>query len=157
MNLHERSKNISLKRATCTGAALVLASSLAACSSKEAPETCESPRAVSTLFPADPSATEDRSTWKNGVAIHTEVPADANGVIVGFRGQNGDTWNDSRPVSPDRAQTIAVLLGNGAVSFSVRVMAADGAASCTNKPVVAFSEPQPMQPLIATDATLPKW
>ena len=158
MATHERSMNPGLKRRLgSAGSALLLAGSLVACDSEEAPAICESPRAVSTLFPADPNATEDRTTWKNGIAIRTEVPLDANGVVVGYSGQNANTWNDSMPISPDRAQTIAVLLGDGAVSFSVHVMATEGSAACKNKPVVTFSESQPIHPLIIANATLPQW
>jgi hypothetical protein len=158
MAAHElNDNNRIIKKLTYTGAALLLTGSLISCSKEEAPATCESPRATSSLFPAEPNATENRATWKNGVAIRTEVPAEANGIVVGYRGQNADTWNDSKPVSPDRAQTVAVLLGNGAVSFSVHTIAAEGSAACANKPGVTFSEPQPTQPLIATDITLPTW
>src|SRR6266542_4563537 len=158
MTTHEHSTNINLKRrATYAGAALMLTGSLAACGGEKAPAMCESPRATSALFPADPNATKDHATWKNSIAIRTEVPTDADDVIVGYRGQNADTWNDSRPISPDRAQTIVALLGDGAVSFSVHVIAIEGSAACTNKPAVTFSEPQPAQPLIAADATLPQW
>jgi hypothetical protein len=157
MAVHERSTKTGLKRLTSASAALLLTGSLVACGDKETPAMCESPRAISSLFPADPSATEDRTTWKNGIAIRTEVPADARGVVAGYQGPNADIWNDSLLVSPDRAQTIAVLLGNGAVSFSVYVTALEGSTACTNKPVVTFSEPQPIQPLIAANATLPQW
>jgi hypothetical protein len=36
-------------------------------------------------------------------------------------------------------------------------VATEGSATCTDKPNVAFSEPQPVQPLTAADATLPQW
>jgi hypothetical protein len=154
---HEYSMGIGLRKLTYAGAALVLSGSLAACGDKEPPAACESPRATSLLFPADPHATKDRTTWKNGIAIHTTVPTDATGVVIGYRGRNADRWNDSKPISPDRAQTVAVLLGNGAVSFSTYIIATEGSAACANEPVVTFGEPQPIQPLIDTDATLPKW
>lgn len=159
MAVHERSTNISNgKRLARAGAALLLAGSLAAaCKGQEAPDSCESPRATSELFPANPAATKDRATWKNGIAIHTEVPTDTNGVVMGYRGRNADEWQDSRPVSPDRANTIAVLVGNGPVSFSVYIEATEGSAACANKPPVTFGEMQPVQPLIDADATLPKW
>ena len=160
MAIHERSTDTGIGRQLTYGGAalaLLLPGALAGCSSKKAPAACESPRATSPLFLPDPNATEDRTTWKKGIAIRTEVPADASGVVVGFRGPNADTWNDSLPVSPDRAQTTAVLVGNGAVSFSVYIIAPESSPACAGKPDVGFTGPQPMQTLIGEDAALPQW
>ncbi|HEU4914374.1 MAG TPA: hypothetical protein VFT16_03130 [Candidatus Saccharimonadales bacterium] len=33
----------------------------------------------------------------------------------------------------------------------------EGSVACTDKPSVTFSEPQPVQPLIDADITLPQW
>jgi hypothetical protein len=149
----------SKRRLAHASAALLLAGLLTACgeSKEEEETTCNSPRAFSNLFPADPNATKDRATWKNGIDIRTEVPADATGVVVGYRGQNAGTWKDSQLISPDRAQRIAVLLGNGDVAFSLFFTATEGSEACNNEPSTVFSEPQLMQPLIDADATLPQW
>ena len=158
MTLGEHTTNTSLgKRLTRTGlAALLLTSPLAACSNqRKTPTICESPRATSPLFPADPTATKDRATWTKGIAIHTNLTPDVEGVVVGFRGQSEGTWHDSLPVSPDAAQTMAVFLGNGAVSFSVFVTVNEGSGACTGRPPVTFSQPQPIETL--TGATLPQW
>ena len=144
------------KRLAHASAALLLVNSLASCSGEEA-RTCESPRASSKLFPADPQATADRSTWKNGIAIHTEVPTGADGVVVGYRGRNADTWHDSQPITPDRAGTIAVLVGHGPVAFSVHIVAEENSPACANAPTTTFGELQPIQPLTEADAVLPQW
>lgn len=150
--------NISLlRRVFCTGTILVAATYLSACGKSESPALCESPRASSQLFDADPAATDDRNTWKNGMAIHTEIPADAQGIVVGFRGPNSTEWRDSLPISQDMAQNVAVRLGNGSVFLSIQTLAAEGSVSCTNEPTVTFGEVEPMNSLIATGATLPKW
>lgn len=148
--------NISTKKALArTGAALLLATpfAVAACDTKPAAAPCESPRATSKRYPADPLATADRHTWENGVAIHTAVPADTEGVIVGYNGEG----NDSKPLTADQAQSIAVLVGNHAVDFNVHLRAPAGSPTCLTAPKSLFSEMQPYQPLVDSGATQPRW
>lgn len=142
------------KRMTHVGVALLLAGFLTSCSSKGA--TCESPRASSEFFLGDSNATDDQATWQNGIALHVEPLEEVKGVVVGYRGRNG-SWHDSLPVDPSRAGTIALRVGQDAVSFSVYVIATKDSAVCASEPKAVFSGPQPIRPLIDADATLPEW
>lgn len=145
------------RRLLSAGVVLVLTTCLSSCGSKENPVLCKSPRAISQLFDADPAATDDRDTWKNGIAIRTEAPPDTQSIVAGFRGPNSDTWKDSLPISQDRAQTIALRLGDGAVLFSVQILAPEGSEACKTTPDTTFGEIEAMDPLITAGATLPEW
>lgn len=145
------------RRLRSVGVALALAACLSSCGSEESPALCTSPRASSPLFDADPAATDDRDTWKNGIAVHTMTPEDTESVIVGFRSPHSNAWKDSLPVSRVKAEAIAVRLGDGAVLFSVQILAPEGSATCTTAPDVTFGQVEAMDPLIAANATLPTW
>jgi len=143
------------RKLTRGGAALLLVASMASCS-KPSP-VCDSPREISKAYAADPHATADRSTWTNGVAIHTTPPEGAEGIVVGFRAPGKNDWQDSEPIAPQYASAIAVRLGNGAVTFSVSARAHEGDAACTAAVGALFSGPQPIGPVIAAGATQPTW
>jgi hypothetical protein len=138
------------------GAALLLVGAMGSCDREHAP-ICNSPRAISDVYPADPHATANRSTWVNGVDIHTAPLEDTRGIVVGFRAPGKGDWHDSQPIGPRYASSIAVRIGNGAMAFSVFAIGYEGADACATEPSAVFSEMQPLAPVIEQGATQPTW
>lgn len=156
MTKHEGIKSSVPARTTRIAGALALVVSCVTASASEAAPMCDAPRAISARYAADYRATADRNTWENGLTIQTEPLADATGVIVGYRNTPTSDWKDSKVVSPEKAQLLAVLIGNGPVEFSVHVATTQDSPDC-RLPNVTFGEVRPVQPAIEAGATLPKW
>lgn len=117
--------------------------------------TCESPPATSSLYSRGPNTTPDRSTWKTGIKIDSDVPAGTK-LIIGWS-NDGAAWHESNPVVGNFAKETALKIGNKAVSFRTQLVAVKDTPACETPPDSHFSEPQPYQELLDEGAVAPTW
>ena len=147
-----------LIRAGVVSSAGALTLLLSGCGGTEE-DTCTSPRVESSVYPGDPTADPVlQSTWKTGIEVVTDLPANTDGLIVSYRPPNAAEWTDESEVVPtERAKSIALRIGQDSVVFSTQLVAERGSPACETAPDSTFSSPQPFDELLRQDATLPNW
>lgn len=126
---------------------------LAACGDGE----CQPPRAESQRYAPAPEATADPSTWQGMQVTISDIPAGAD-VVAGYRTLDADNlklatseWKDSQPIEGADASTLALLVGNGAVQFSVFFKG----ETCDQAPTAVFGTMlQPRDQLVGVS---PQW
>lgn len=107
-----------------------------------------SPAAESPAYPGDPNAYgSDPANWNRVIVAKTKIKGPDTEVseVIGFEVPGSDDWHESKPFTPNSADSTDILLriGPGPVKFRVQLQSNKDSDLMRVAPTVKFEGPEP--------------